>query len=128
VATAETATDNVKLRLSKILDKIAVAHIRQKAFHDMTLANLFFQDYARLYGDNEAVKFADEIRSFTSVLMISTAISYQTTAWPIRPLNIEAAELLMENEIKYFEIKYLMLFSDKPLPEAIAKLLKDNKD
>lgn len=123
-ATAEAADNKVKLRLAEILEKIGLAHIRQKTLFDLIFGRVLLHDSAGLNADGEAVNYMDDINAFTdefTITIISRANA--TFYWPIRPLFNEAVEQSMEDEIKYG-----MLFSDKPMPEALTRLLKEDTE
>jgi hypothetical protein len=73
-----------------------------------------------LQDDEEAIRHIDEFKVFTSELTFrAMRLAFATTYWPIRPLNIEAVERMMGNEVEY-----LLLFTDTPMPEELKKYLE----
>jgi hypothetical protein len=121
LTTAENASEEVRLRLAAVLDKIGKAHMSQKTAIDFFIANNFFRQAAKLQGEKDSLDRIEEIDIFIISDLSLTGMygAFSTMYWPIRSLNIEAIDSMMENEVRYF-----LLFTDTPMPDELKKYLE----
>ena len=121
-ASAETATTQMKKRLSNILEEAGKAYLKRKAVIDILLGVGALYDAYRIRGDKEAEKSLKEasIAFKENIFNVHSFFAGSIEFLPVAPLIIDTIEFKVRDEIGFY-----LLLTGEEMPKILSELINE---
>jgi hypothetical protein len=106
LATAETASPEIRKRIADVLEKVGRAHLQRRTIIDFLWSIAVLNSAANIRDDKILEEHVKAMHTLSSKLFNTLTISAfgASYLWPIRQLVIDSIELSMEDEIGIYQI------------------------
>jgi hypothetical protein len=121
-ASAETATPEMKKRLSNILEKVGKAYLKRKGITNVLVGISTLYNAYRIRGDKEAEKSLTEAYSAfkENIFNVHSFFAGSVEFLPIAPLIVDAIEFKVRDEIGFY-----LLLTGEEMPKVLSELINE---